>query len=101
MKYRKKPVVVEAWQWDETRELLNILVENGMKLARYTPHENENFVKYLRVETLEGLFYFLKGDWIVKGVVGEFYPVKPDIFELTYEPVLVDEVTDARCRDSG
>ncbi|PRS47537.1 hypothetical protein [Bacillus sp. MZGC1] len=59
MKYRKKPVVVEAYQID----------------------------KEMDIETLEGTMKASPGDWIIKGVHGEIYPCKPDIFEKTYEKV--------------
>lgn len=51
----------------------------------YTSHpDNPNI---LSVQTLEGKMTALKGDWIIKGIKGEFYPCKPEIFEATYEPV--------------
>ncbi len=86
-KYRKKPVVIEAVQWDETRETLEKLLGMGMKFLRYESHATENYVLFLRIETLEGGLYAKKGDFIIKGVKGEFYPCKPDIFEQTYEKV--------------
>lgn len=59
VKYRKKPVVIEAWQTNEA----------------------------VVIETLEGTMRADPGDWIITGVKGEVYPCKPDIFEATYEPV--------------
>ena len=79
MKFRKKPVVIEAMQFTEQcnrRELVrfiacDFLVENG----------------HIVIRTLEGDMRADLDDWIIKGVKGEFYPCKPDIFAATYEPV--------------
>ena len=73
MKYRKKPVVVEATQW----------FKHGDHPAVYKGHMSG----YPMIPTLEGAMFVEVGDWIITGVKGEHYPVKPDIFELTYEPV--------------
>lgn len=83
-KYRKKPVVVDAFQWfPEMGE------GNGVVLENWSPHIDgkpmgpaEYFCR-----TLEGPLHVSPGDWIIKGVKGEFYPCKPDVFEQTYEPV--------------
>lgn len=85
MKYRKKPVEVEAWLWDETKETFHTLLLNGMKSMRHTSHETENYIRNLGIDTLEGTMSANLGDYIIKGVKGEFYPCKPDIFEMTYE----------------
>ena len=83
MKYRKKPVVIEAIQYQREGNITEVQDFVGPFL-KYDPDKN----KYA-VETLEGTSYFLvKGDWVIKGVNGEFYPCKPDIFEKTYEPVI-------------
>ena len=73
MKYRKKPVVIEATQWFEYGD--HSMVE---------PHSKPGMGW---VDTLEGGHIVTPGDWIIKGVAGEFYPCKPDIFEKTYEAV--------------
>ena len=86
-KFRKKPVIIEAWLWDETKETFALLKSQGMSCASNQSHVIENFVRSMRILTLEGLMLANKGDWIIKGVNGEFYPCKPDIFEKTYEPV--------------
>jgi hypothetical protein len=86
-KFRKKPVVIEAVQWDETKEGYQALLDMGMPAASYSSHVTENFVRNLRISTLEGAMNASKDDWIIKGVKGEFYPCKPDIFAATYEPV--------------
>ncbi len=88
MKYRKKPVEIEAMQWvgyptEAVKEFM------GDKLIS-EQREGIGAVGYF-VKTLEGHSYMLsKNDFIIKGVQGEFYPCKPDIFELTYEKVLED-----------
>jgi hypothetical protein len=84
MKYRKKPVVIEAVQWKGTIESLcemeNFL--NDGPQADFTEKPPPMFI-----DTLEGRMRADVNDWIIKGVKGEFYPCKPDIFEATYEPV--------------
>lgn len=78
MKYRKKPVVIEAIQWNGDNFGEVAMFCKKIKIA-YT--HNETIV----IETLEGDMLASKGDYIIKGVKGEFYPCKPDIFEETYE----------------
>ena len=80
MKYRKKPVVIEAIKWDgkNINEIMNFM---HRKNAIYEEHDG------LFIHTLEGIHKALVGDMIIKGIHGEFYPCKPDIFELTYEVV--------------
>lgn len=73
MKYRKKPVVIDAVQW----------LKHGDH-PKVTEYEKAG---YGWIETLEGGHIVTSGDWIIKGVNGEFYPCKPDIFEKTYELV--------------
>lgn len=75
-KFRKKPVVIEAVRWDG---------ENKNEVEQFL--DNNGFVKgdYVDIGTLEGLMTASVGDMIIKGVKGEFYPCKPDIFEATYE----------------
>ena len=80
-KYRKKPVVIEAIQWDGTSEALGEIV-HWMNREVKNLEDNK-----LGIETLEGTMEASVGDFIIKGVHGEFYPCKPDIFEKTYERV--------------
>lgn len=84
MKFQKKPIVIEAVQWNETDEALEFISNSVlMSLCRSAdgrPHT-------LRIETPEGVMSVSPGDWIIKGVKGEFYPCKPDIFEMTYDPI--------------
>lgn len=83
MKYRKKPVVIEAEHF--TEENKNIAF-NFITCNCYAEF-NHNGMPRLKIETLEGEMTAELGDWIIKGVKGEFYPCKPDIFEATYEKV--------------
>jgi len=85
MLFRKKPVEVEAFCWNG--ETLNKRPEwlQGPDVL-YDGHQG-----VLLIDTLEGTMTAQRGDWIIKGVVGEIYPCKPDIFAATYEPVPVDD----------
>lgn len=84
MKFRKKPVIIEAIQFTE---------ESGPEIYNWiSPHQpislrNLNGEKTIVINTLEGEMTASLNDWIIKGIKGEFYPCKPDIFEATYEPV--------------
>lgn len=88
-KYRKKPVVIEALQVvygkTEVKEVEGFVGSD----ARYLDHETGK--EYIR--TLEGDMLVSDGDYIIKGIQGEFYPCKPDIFETTYEAASVTEDT--------
>jgi len=81
MKYRKKPVVIEAVQWtgENLPEITNF-VHSGLGRIKLE-------VGKIYIVTLEGNMLCGEGDFVIKGVKGEFYPCKPDIFEQTYEPV--------------
>lgn len=93
MKYRKKPIVVEAvpWTGHNFREIFDFLTDSKY-LDECIYNEGDTF-KFdhdgvdakLYVKTLEGTMLAGFGDYIIKGVNGEFYPCKPDIFEKTYE----------------
>ena len=85
MKFRKKPVVIEAIQigvdpwpdaaWDAV---------NRNEIVLQYPVEPHG---YIEIHTLEGVMRGERGDWLIRGVKGEFYPCKPDIFAATYERV--------------
>lgn len=77
MKFRKKPVVIEAVQWtgDNVDDVGDFVGQSA------TMTVDGAFVIF----TLEGEMLASEGDWIIKGIKGEFYPCKPDIFEATYE----------------
>lgn len=85
MKYRKKPVVIDAvqfngWNWKECLQFMS-----SEKLI-FTQEVSKR--ETLQIKTLEGTMTASIGDWIIKGVNGEFYPCKPDVFEKTYEEVV-------------
>ena len=92
MKYRKKPVVIEAIQYNGNngREIGDWATINGdrniLQSPVLEPSPNNPTGSYLQIVTLEGTMTACVSDWIIKGVQGEFYPCKPDIFEQTYEP---------------
>ena len=92
MKFRKKPVVIEAVQWtgDNLRQVITFTdgpPETRTTYAGMVWDEYADLVKRegLKIFTLEGKMNAGIGDWIIKGVKGEFYPCKPDIFAATYE----------------
>lgn len=85
MKYRKKPVVIEAVQFIDSGEVLSDLSALMKDTIRVDYADADNPV--LKIETLEGTMTANVGDYIIKGIQGEFYPCKPDIFETTYERV--------------
>lgn len=85
-KFRKKPVVIEA-------------VRHGRSLSPADLHAFLGSFDGVRIDgedlvisTLEGEMRASRGDWIIKGIKGEFYPCKPDIFDATYEPVETGEL---------
>lgn len=89
-KYRKKPVVIEAIQltWENVK--FNNLPEwlfNSDRPVKIIYTEKIENSQYAIVQTLEGEMRANANDWIIKGVNGELYPCKPDIFEKTYELV--------------
>lgn len=77
-KFRKKPVTIEAIQWNG---------ENLSEIDKFTKGKVKNHESVLIIPTLEGDMYASLNDYIIKGVNGEFYPCKPDIFDKTYEEV--------------
>ena len=83
MKYRKKPVVIEALQWNAVHsEMMGFMGVDQLECV-----SQWGDLDVLIIDTLEGEMSARKGDWIIKGVKGEFYPCKPDIFHATYERV--------------
>lgn len=85
MKYRKKPVIIEAIQFTDSDERVQELIE--FTHGNFTPHGDLEHYAYAVIQTLEGDHRADIGDYIIKGVQGEFYPCKPDIFDMTYEAV--------------
>ncbi len=91
--YRKRPVVIEAFQYDG-----DLKDSNGYYVPQWAVDAVETQIMYygsiddgppceLFIGTLEGVHHASVGDYIIKGVAGEIYPCKPDIFHKTYEPV--------------
>jgi hypothetical protein len=95
MKYRKKPVVIEAFKW------MTDVVPQWWKDAKGIEIEVSSGCAF--IPTLEGVMHRADaGDWIIQGVKGELYPCKPDIFAATYEPVeTTRNVTCDFCHGTG
>jgi len=89
MKFRKKPVIIDAFKWtagpDQHEDPIWI-IEAIIEGKVYFINSGSEFVQMV-ISTLEGEMRALIGDYIIKGVKGEIYPCKPDIFEMTYEEV--------------
>ncbi len=89
MKYKKKPVVIDAFQWTggpdqiEDPEWACESIKNGT--IRIVNSGKPTVA--LMIETLEGTMRASRGDWIIRGIKGEIYPCKPDIFEATYDTI--------------
>lgn len=97
LKFRKKPVVIEAFQMTEEHWESNAAwpewMHRAWQLERETlgslyPTKSKTGDRVPSIGTLEGQHLVSLGDWIIQGVKGELYPCKPDIFEATYEPVV-------------
>lgn len=88
-KYRKKPVVIEAVQWPGfvNQELSDELGITRRETASKTVKCNFDLFCHGNIPTLEGHHIVCPKDWIIRGIKGELYPCKPDIFEATYEEV--------------
>ena len=82
-KFRKKPIVIEAMHHTGDESIGPILAWAGRTEDRLVWGEGGR----IHIRTLEGEMQARVGDWIIKGVAGEFYPCKPDIFKATYEAV--------------
>ena len=82
-KYRKKPVIIEAEQFDPQKQPWPEGVKPWPHPKGYQPRD----MSWGYIETLEGDHHVMAGDWIITGVAGERYPCKPDIFAKTYEQV--------------
>jgi len=86
-KFRKKPVVIEAKRWDgDVDAMEKWLEEMGGEPDSILIDEEGEGEEAVVIVTLEGEMRGSLGDWIIRGVKGEFYPCKPDIFAATYEP---------------
>lgn len=83
-KYRKKPVIIEALQWN-TEDNINKIIK-WLDTNLISEESNVGTMGYW-IKTLEGNMMINYGDYIIKGIKGEFYPCKPDIFESSYEKI--------------
>lgn len=83
MKYRKKPVTIDAFQLGY--EVAPVWFTDRIANRTVILHENDYETLNADIETLEGWHHASTGDYIIRGVKGEIYPCKPDIFEMTYE----------------
>lgn len=95
--YRKKPVEVEAFQWtgDKDQETEPVwmceALQSGKAIIYYLHNSPGEFAE-MGIQTLEGELFAKPGDYIIRGIKGEIYPCKPDIFAATYEKV-EDEIS--------
>lgn len=80
-KFKKKPVEIEAIQWDGTEN-------SSHEILRFCDTATWHVLgNIMMIDTLEGTLQVSVNDWVIKGVKGEFYPCKPDIFKLTYDQI--------------
>ena len=84
-RYRKKPVVIDAYQLPDAGEDIPDSFHTWCEAVGFSAFESDRDEGML-IQTLEGVMRADPGDWIIKGVAGEFYPCKPEIFAATYEP---------------
>lgn len=87
-RFRRRPVVIEAVQFNGLDDYLKIV--EWMKASGDTvalAGEMKYMTPIMLIPTLEGMMAASPGDWIIRGVKNEFYPCKPDVFAVTYEPV--------------
>lgn len=84
MKFRKKPIIIDAIKWERTniQEVIDFMGKESYDFDNENSLEPEKVI----IHTLEGDITASPGDWIIRGVSGELYPCKPDIFQKTYEP---------------
>lgn len=107
-KYRKKPVEIEAVQWAGTAAaatpIIDWILANGgtARYDEYRPADRrpsgyvlrEAVPSHIAIDTLEGTVRATEGDWIIRGIKGEFYPCKPEIFESTYQRGGIGQTSD-------
>ena len=85
-KFRKKPVVIDAWCFDGSFESVAPVMSDP-RVILVDRATDAGLSNQIDIHTLEGTMTADTGDWIVRGIKGEIYPVKPDVFAETYEPV--------------
>jgi hypothetical protein len=94
-RYRKKPVEIEAMQFTDLDSYMAIV--DWYKVTNTSTLSVDEALAFrtplMLIQTLEGTMAANPGDWIIRGVKGEFYPCKPDIFEATYQEVAPGEIT--------
>lgn len=102
-KYRRKPVVVEAVQWpsmngntgsyaDSAKPIVDLIKSLGGDAGFVYDHdESLTYHPRIAIKTLEGVMHASPNDYICRGLVGEFWPVKPHVFEKTNEPIVETE----------
>lgn len=87
-KFRKRPVQIEAIQFEGKENVANVLDFTDFAVAvRSHKDDDGTLIPVVEINTLEGTMIAIPGDWIIRGVKGELYPCKPDIFAATYDPV--------------
>lgn len=84
-KYRKKPVIIEAFQHDGSKDSFAAILRLGSKIGILPEAPDGTYA--LSIPTLEGIMIANPHDWVIQGVEGEVYPCKDSIFRATYEPV--------------
>lgn len=105
--FRKNPVEIKAMQFDgsaeRATEIIDWAIENDVTITYHCPDGEacRRDTHSLHVCTLEGTMTALPGDWIIRGVQGEFYPCKPDIFEATYTAVPESDPDPVRAAQLG
>lgn len=87
--YRKKPITVEARQidandWGQVEQIAEWCNADIVDIDNFLAYDD---AAVLAITTLEGVMYAEDGDWIIKGAIGEFYPCKPQVFAMSYEPM--------------
>lgn len=99
--YRRRPVEVRAVQWvvthtpsDDAKPIVDYINANGGKASFVYDHDEAitHFYPTIQIHTLEGVMKALPGYYICQGLVGEFWAVRPDVFEKTNEPIIEGEV---------
>lgn len=89
MQFRKKPVIIDAFLWTGDEEQIEdpAWICEAIKSGKVWFSNVGTPQVVLEIATMEGTMCGRRGDWIIRGVKGEIYPCKPDIFEMTYEPI--------------
>ena len=87
-RFQKRPVQIQAMQFDGTASVTDAILRwAGSQIGMLGYNQATNTCFQLTIKTLEGTMLASHGDWIIRGIQGEIYPCKPDIFEQSYDPV--------------